>query len=365
MQGPAIHYNIGVAAYRGGDLARAERAFAEAARTPAMAALAYYNLGLITRQRGDTNAARGWFARAARESTDERVSALAARQLGELPDAPVPAKGSLYARGGVGYDDNVALRSESIDTAGSGEDDSFAELLVAGSYSFGSRWRADGAAGLSRYTSLDEFDQTALSLGLARGFSVASWSLELGGNVTRLALGGDVYERSVAATAQARRSVGMGSFGTGSLRAQLRAANVDGEGDFAGLSGTRSGIGLEYAWTLRSLSFSLSTRAENNDSRDVAFETRWFEAGADLHWAASPAWTLGAGARSRRISHPSPSSTQDGWSDRRVVYQLEATKLLWKRLQLFVRYEHERTRSPVEEYAYDRNLVAVSLETWR
>ena len=45
MQGPAIHYNIGVAAYRSGDLARAESAFREVARTPAMAALAHYNLG--------------------------------------------------------------------------------------------------------------------------------------------------------------------------------------------------------------------------------------------------------------------------------------------------------------------------------
>ena len=347
MQGPAIRYNIGVAAYRSGELVRAERAFVEVARTPAMAALAYYNLGLIAQQRADANAARGWFERAARESTDERVSTLAARQLGESPgtraNAPPPAQGSLFARAGAGYDDNVALRSESIDTAGSGEDDSFAELLVAGSYSFGSRWRADGAAGLTRYASLDEFDQTTLSLGVTRGFSVGGWSLEAGGFATRLSLGGDVYERSVAATAQGTRAVGPGS-----LRAQLRVASVDGEGDFSGLSGTRSGVGVEYTWAVRSLSFAVNTRAENNDSRDDAFATRWLEAGAEAHWAASPAWTLGAGLRLRRITHPSPSSTQDGWTDRRAIYQLEATKLLWKRVQLFVRYEHENTSSPVE-----------------
>jgi hypothetical protein len=116
---------------------------------------------------------------------------------------------------------------------------------------------------------------------------------------------------------------------------------------------------------LRSLSFAVNTRAEHNDSRDAAFATRWFDGGADAHWAVSPAWTLGAGFRLRRISHPSPSSTEKGWSDRRAIYQLEATKLLWKRVQLFVRYEHERTSSPVEAYGYDRNLIAVSLETWR
>jgi Flp pilus assembly protein TadD len=47
MQGPAVHFNIGVAAYRSGELARAERAFREVAATPAMAALAYYNLGMV------------------------------------------------------------------------------------------------------------------------------------------------------------------------------------------------------------------------------------------------------------------------------------------------------------------------------
>ena len=359
MQGPAIHYNIGVAAYRSGELARAERAFGEVARTQPMAALAHYNLGLVALKRANFKAARIWFERAARESADERLSALAARQLDELPKAP-PADWSMYARAGAGYDDNVALRSESVDTPGSGKHDGFADVLVSGSYSFASSWHADAAAGVSRYASLDEFNQTALSLGLTRGFTIGDWSVELGGNATRLSLGGVVYERSSAATAQARRAIGGGT-----VRAQLRVAAVDGEGDFSGLSGTRSGLGLEYAWTLGTLDFAVNTRAEINDSREKVFASRWFEAGVDAHWEASTAWTFGAGVRARRIRHPTQSSTQDGWSDRRTTYQLEATRLLWKQVQLYVRYEHEGTRSPVEAYQYDRNLLAVSLETWR
>jgi len=360
MQGPAIHYNIGVAAYRSGDLARADRAFREVARTPAMAALAHYNLGLVARQREDAKAARDWFERAARESADERLSALAARQLEEMPTAPLPADWSLYARAGVGYDDNVALRSESVDAPGSGEGDNFADLLVAGSYSFRPHWRLDGAAGLSRYASLDEFDQTALSLGLTRGFEIVDWSLELGGYATRLSLGGDVYERSTTATAQAKRAIGRGS-----LRAQLRVAAVDGEGDFSGLSGTRTGLGLDYEWTQRSLTFAVHTRAEINDSRDDLFASRWYEAGAEARWVASPAWSFDAGVKLRRIRHPAQSAAQDAWSERRAVYQLEATRLVWKQMQLFVRYEHESASSPVDAYQYDRDLVVVSLETWR
>ena len=178
MDGPAVHYNIGVAAYRSGDLARAERAFQEVARTPAMAALAHYNLGLVALQRGDSRTARDEFQRAARDAGDERLAALATRRLEEFPPAPPPADWSLYARGGAGYDDNVALRSESIDGSASGEDDAFAELLGSASVAFGQHWHVDAAAALLDYIDLDEFDQGVISLGARRGFALDAWYLE-------------------------------------------------------------------------------------------------------------------------------------------------------------------------------------------
>jgi hypothetical protein len=125
MQGPAVHYNSGVAAYRTGNLARAESAFQEVARTPTMAALAHYNLALVALKRGDEKAARQWLERAGRESSDEKLAALVQGRLGELPEISTSAPWSMYARSGVGYDDNVALRSASIDTVGSGRDDAF------------------------------------------------------------------------------------------------------------------------------------------------------------------------------------------------------------------------------------------------
>ena len=135
MQGPAVHYNIGVAAYRSGDLARAETAFQEVARTPAMAALAHYNLGLVALKRGDEKAARQWLERVALETSDEKLASLAQSRLDEQPKVSTSTPWSLYARSGVGYDDNVALRSASIETIGSGQDDAFGELMLAGSYS--------------------------------------------------------------------------------------------------------------------------------------------------------------------------------------------------------------------------------------
>src|SRR6185436_14985442 len=188
---------------RSGDYLRAERAFREVARTPAMAQLAYYNLGLVALKRDDAAAARGWFEHAAHEPTDEKMAALAARRLDELPKPRVVSPWSYYARAGLGYDDNVALRSDSIDSPGIGQDDVFAEVFAAGSYGFLPLWRIDAAAGLMRYSDFDEFDQGALSLGVARGVPLDDWYVEVGGYATQLTLGGDVYERSVAAAAEA------------------------------------------------------------------------------------------------------------------------------------------------------------------
>jgi len=359
MQGPAVHYNIGVAAYRAGDLARADEAFREVARTPAMAPLAHYNLGLVALKRGDTRLARDWFERASRESSDERLTSLATQRLAAIPREPETPPWSLYARGGVGFDDNVALRSESLDTPGSGEDDSFAELMAAGTYYFRSAWRIDAAAGLMRYADLDEFDQTALSAGVVRGFGVNDWSLELGGYGTQLSLGGDVYERSFAVAAQAVKT--FTSWNT--LRAQLRLSAVDGENDFSGLSGSRTELGLRYEWTWRAVAFATHARAEYNDSDDPVFASRWLELGAEARWAVTSLWGLNASARLRRTHHPEFPG-QEAWNDKRLALRIEGTRMLWKQAQLYLRYEHETTDSPAEPYDYDRNWVAASIEFW-
>src|SRR5688500_7634483 len=106
MEGPAIHYNIGAAAFLGGDLPRAERAFREVARSSEMAALAHYNLGLVALERRDEREAREWFNRAIHDDVpDERLKALVSSQLAALPEPRASGAWSYYSRGGVGYDD--------------------------------------------------------------------------------------------------------------------------------------------------------------------------------------------------------------------------------------------------------------------
>lgn len=361
MQGPAVQFNVGVAAYRSGHYARAEQAFHEVAQTPAMAQIAYYNLGLVALKREDDKAARGWFERAARESTDERVTALARQRLGEIPQSRAGSPWSYYARAGLGYDDNVALRSESVETPGTGQDDAFAEVFASGSYSFLPLWRVDGAAGLMRYSDLDEFDQSVLSFGVAREMPLDDWNLEMGGYATQLTLGGDVYERSAAAAAQASHEF----TGYGTLRGQLRLSSVDGVGDFVGLSGTRSEFAVQYEWNWRELDFIAHTRAEHDRCDDDFFALRWWQVGAKANWAATPLWSFSADVRIRAIRHPAVPDIRAAREDRRQSYRLEATRLLVKHVQLWIRAEHERNVSPDELFDYTRNWIAASVEFWR
>ncbi len=361
MNGPAVHYNIGVAAYRSGDLARAERAFQEVARTPAMAALAHYNLGLVAIKRGESRAARDEFVRAARDAGDERLAALATRRLDELPPEPPPLAWSLYARGGAGYDDNVALRSESIESSGTGEDDVFAELLASASVSFGQDWQVDAAVAALDYTELDEFDQGVLSLGVRRGFSWDAWDLEAGGYGTQQTLAHDVFERSAGVGLRATNTLRSG----GLLQAQIRATAVDGEGDFSGLSGSRAELGVNYDWSWQAWNFDAYTRAELNDSEDDVFASRWAELGGLAQWAMSPRWTFSAGGSVRRTRHPAQEVSPEPWKDRRSTLRLGVVWKPWQQAQVSVRYEHEQNSSPVESFDYKRNWVAASIEYWR
>ena len=362
MQGPVIHYNIGAAAFRGGDLPRAERAFrevAEASNTPSMTALAHYNLGLVAMQTREDQEARRWFERTIAESPDRRVVDLASRRLAELPEQRAPAW-SYYSRGGFGYDDNVSLRSSSIEGTATGVEDTYGELIFAGSYSFGA-WRVDASGAMLEYTSHNEFSQSIYSLGGARVFTLENWYFEVGASGAQFSLGGDVYERDVAASALASRVFSGGS----RLRAQFRASQVEGKGVFTGLTGDRKELGLFFDRNWRSWIFGVHARAEDNDSEDPLFASRWFQVGTEARYALSPSWGLTASAALRRIQHPAQPEILDSWNDNRATLQLGVTRALWKQTQLFVRVEHERNSSPVVGYDYDRNWIAASIENWR
>ena len=359
MAGPAIHYNIGAAAYLGGDLPRAEKAFREVALTPSMAVLAHYNLGLVAMERHDESEARDWFERVLGEAPKGRLAELSAQRLEELPEDRPAGNWTYYSRGGFGYDDNVSLRSSSIDSPATGVSDSYGELVLAGSYSSGP-WRVDTSAGLLQYMKASEFSQSGYSLGGARTFVLGAWYVELGASGAQYSLDGRAYERDVSGVAKVARSLE----GGGRLRASIRASSVQGKADFTGLTGDRTELGLWYDKNWRSWTFGVHTRAERNQSEDPIFGTQWLQLGADVRYTWTPVWGFTLSAALRRTEHVDQPELA-GWEDKRATFQVGVMRALWKRTQLLVRFEHERNDSPVAGYDYARNWIAASVENWR
>jgi hypothetical protein len=326
-----------------------------------MASLAYYNLGLVALERHDEIEARDWFERSVHEAVpDERLKELATQRIEELPESRAPGSRYYYSRGGIGHDDNVALRSASFDSAASGQADTYGELVLATTYSVG-QWRIDSGASLLKYQSLHDFDQNSWFLGGARGFTTDHWYFELGAVGSQGSLGGDTYEHDLSLGGQATRLFR----GGGRLRAQLRSTSVDGQGAFTGLTGTRTEYGLYYNTRWRAWGFGAHARSEKDNSQDLIFASRWTQFGADADYAFSPLWSVALSGAVRRTQHPQQSETIAAWNDNRATLLVGITRLLWKRTQLFVRYAMERNDSPVAGYDYNRNWITASVETWR
>jgi hypothetical protein len=267
----------------------------------------------------------------------------------------------LYARAGGGYDDNVALRSESIDGAASGDSDAFTELQFGASATFARAWSVDAGAATVNHRDLDEFDQSAFSLGARRGFDRDGWRADVGAYVARLTLDGEAFEQSAALVLNAAGTLG----GVHMLRGHYRLVSVDGRGAYEGLSGTRNHFRFEYQRPRARWTFGARASAEFNDTEDALFESRWSELGASASWAQSPRWAYAVDVAARRTDHSADPGVREAWDERRLTFGVSVYRALLERLQIVLRYEHERNSASLADYDYDRNRASASIEYWQ
>jgi hypothetical protein len=155
------------------------------------------------------------------------------------------------------------------------------------------------AAGLLRYSNLGEFNQTALSLGVAHRMALESWYFELGANGTQLTLGG------MSTSARSRRAQVTRAFShQQSLHAQLRAAFGRWRGGVQRHLGQPHRLRDRLHLGLAFVELRAHASTERNDTQDDFFAQDWNEWGADARWAFSPLWNFSAGATWRRTRHP-------------------------------------------------------------
>lgn len=353
LAGPAVNFNIGVAAFRLGRYERAKAAFIETARTPAMAALAHYNLGLTARRSGDSRAAVRWFERAEQEAGDERLRALASDQLAALP-SPADRTWVGYASLGAGYDDNVALVSDSSVIGVSGVDDSFAEGQLALSVPLAQSWRLDGSIAALDYQDLDRFDQFDAQGGARYRLLAGPWATDIALRLAYTTLDGEGFENKRMLALQTAGNLS----GDWQLRAHYRFSDIDGMNEFTGVGGHRHEADVRLGWTRGPWDLGVAYGLDVGDHEDEALSATRHQLAFDLEHELNAFWTLAFDAALRHSHYDAAGNGEEY----RTEVALAITRLLSTRWRLVLQYAYADNDADIAGYNYDRNRISAALQ---
>lgn len=353
LQGPAVHYNIGVAAYRLGRYARARSAFLEVARTPSMAALAHYNLGLIELRREDTRAATKWFERIASDTDDERLRALAATQLAALPPPP-PRNWVGYAALSAGYDDNVALVSNPNVLGVSGTGDAFAESQLAVSAPLEKAWQFDAGAVFLKYQDLHNFDQMAVQSGGRYRLNVGRWANELGAQLAYSSLDGRGLENRQMLVLQTSTEL----YGDWRLRGRYRFSNINGLNDFTGIGGYRHEASTRLEWEHEPWNIGAAYQFDKSNLRDESLSATRHQLAISAARTIAQTWLLGCEITQRH------SSYDISGKESRTEFNLTVEKALGTHWRLAVRYVYTDNEADLSDFNYRGNRISAGVQAF-
>lgn len=352
MSGPAVHFNIGVAAYKLGRYDRAETAFKEVARTPPMAGLAYYNLGLVELRRNNSAAATEWFSRVEQATTDEKLRALASARLTDARPVVAERPWFGYASFGIGHDDNVALLSNSDVLGISDSADNFAEAQVAVSYPLAAAWRLDAGAMAVDYQDLDAFDQLGFQGGGRYRWAAGDWTDDVGLQLTHTLLDGANFESRQSLQFQTSSDLRPDLY----LRARYRFSNVKGYDEYRGLSGQRHEAGASLDWTQGEWDIGGEYGLEIGDYDDPTLAATRHQLRLSVERTFASDW-IGLFEISRRHSRYDASGSED-----RSELSLAVTRVLSARWNLVLRNTYTDNDADVSEFNYRGNRLSLGIE---
>lgn len=358
MTGPAIHFNIGVSAYRVGDYARAASAFEEVARTPAMAGIAYYNLGLVESARNDSQTAASWFSRAEQSSTDVQLRELASSRLAELRPGPTTSSEKTwvgFAAFGVGHDDNVALVSNSEVLGISDSKDSFTEAQLALSTPLADSWRIDGGLALLDYQDLNSFDQLSAYAGARYRWALGDWTNDASARLGYSAIDGAGFENRRTLSLQTRREL------HSELRVRGRYSfhHLQGLNEYEGLSGRRQDLSARLDWTPADWQVGAEYLVELADYDDATLSAKRHHLRIDVERALNADWMLLFEAARRHSDY----DAEDSGAEDRTELALTVTRTLTARWVLVIRHSYTDNQAQLREFDYRGNRIFAGAET--
>lgn len=361
MPGPAVHYNIGVCAWRLALLDEAESAFLIVAESPEMAALAHYNLGLISLRRGDEDAAREWFILARDGSREESLRRLATARLGPEDAVPPPPPAASWQQvtlfgAQAGYDDNVTLIQDGELLGIPGDESAFSEFQLAMLGSFGEQLRIEASGYVLQYATLDEFDQAGAQLGARLGRRFGEWVGDAGIHLGHSRLDHQGLEDRYGLTFTAARPLPQ----EWSLRLRYRYEEIDGKAPFQALTGSRHLAGVRAVRKVAAHSVQLELQIETNDRRaDSVSPTR---SQLETEWTTELRRNLqsqlGATWRHSRFDRTGDGGYSERWS---MLFAGLAGDLP-RNWEWMIRYDWTHNSSAIEEFRYTRNRLFAGVQ---
>jgi len=361
IEGPSVHYNIGVCQYRLGNYDGADAAFrAVADGYPAMRGLGLYNLGLVRLRQERDAEARRLFVRARDESNDEKVTLLAEAMLrgtAPAPQAEQSARWRGLANFNVGYDDNVALIDEASLPAGQSVDSAFAELFgaISGPLTAEPGLRFDGSVYAVSYADAGEYDQVALRIGGVYQWTAADWYIEAGPHFNRSTLDGDGLEQRLGADLRLWRALNS----TSSLSIRFSHQEIDSiESRFAFIEGSREQLRVSWDRRARAGRLTLGYDLELNDRVDASVSpTRnrlWFR----YRYSTSPDWAADVQLALRSSSYDDLAVARD---EDLADLSLGYIRRFSRGWQLNSRYRWSDNDSTADVFAYSRSRLTLGL----
>lgn len=358
----SLHYNLGSSYYKLGDYQKARMHFNQVKKYPAMRDLADYNLGLIAQKTSDPNGARQYFTSVRKLSKDEKLRAMAERQLSSLKDMGKPWLAYVSAR--LGYDDNItAAPSGFVQDVSDSFYDLFASVegVVSGSRKQG--WTVDASYFTMDFSDNDDYDDSQLSVGISKRQPVADWDVKTHVSISNRDYADEDFQSIVKLDLQGITPLSR------SQRIYLRYMYEDISSDntlYDYLQGWRQRARFEYRNYQRKYISQLYYELELNDREDLdisgyvaSYSPTRHSIRGQYTYNIDARWSL-TGDLSYRYSDYPVTISQDRQDDRwRLV--ADADYRLDKTTKLRTRIEYIDNASTLDIYDYDKSVISIGL----
>ncbi|WP_455380773.1 tetratricopeptide repeat protein [Acidihalobacter prosperus] len=276
-----LRYDIGSTYFKLGRYREAAREFYALVKNPALASLAHYNLGLIALSRHDKKQAIRQFRLAVKKTDSNKIRALVRVQLEKLNHAAthfVNHDWVGFANLSGGYDSNASLLSRSDLIAASGKGSYFTQVL-AGTVGQLTGTPEQGLRFISTlyhisYSSLSEYNQTLVQLGLSYHYPAIGWKLGVGGYANYSYLHAAPFERFN--TLELSGSHGLTD--NWAIRLRYFFSAITGAGPYYYLGGDQQQFGIQARWNPEWLDLRLGYRLDLNHRKNLTIGNQFYSA---------------------------------------------------------------------------------------